>query len=217
MASNGLLQKQVTIWSRSDLSITLVGNEVKSDVRPFILQGRFFVPIRFISEALGLDVKWNEQNYTVEISSPAEAPSAPITPITIPAQPGDEFLARLRKFAPKEPDTAAIDAATREAGFPPVLLNYYLASRAELPMGLAVYPPRQISESDGGLESLWTLEPGIAILTGIYVTGDGIALRYVKRESGRTKVAADGNHYSTRLTPIDGKILARIEGIFKAL
>ncbi len=216
-ASNGLLQRQVTIWTRPDLSLTLDGREVQSDVPPFILQGRVFVPIRFVSEALGLDVKWNEKNYTVEISSPAGTPSGPVTSIAIPPEPTKEVLARLRELSPKEPNTAAIDAATREAGFAPVLLNYHLASRAELPVGPAVYLPRQISEHDGGRESLWTLEQGKEILTGIYVTGDGIVLRYVKRESGRTKEAADGDLFSTRLTTAEGKTLARIEGTFKAL
>ncbi|MDK2821461.1 MAG: hypothetical protein PWP31_1426, partial [Clostridia bacterium] len=36
-----------------------------SDIKPKIIQGRTFVPLRTISEALGYDVKWDEENQTI--------------------------------------------------------------------------------------------------------------------------------------------------------
>jgi hypothetical protein len=45
------------------------GKDVKLDVAPIIKDGRTFVPIRFISEAFGADVKWdaNEKKITITL------------------------------------------------------------------------------------------------------------------------------------------------------
>ncbi|OIQ59772.1 hypothetical protein MOTE_10280 [Moorella thermoacetica] len=55
-------------------SIRLVvdGREVVCNVPPFIKDGRTFVPLRFVAEALGYPVKWDEQNWTVYIGVPPE-------------------------------------------------------------------------------------------------------------------------------------------------
>ena len=50
------------------------------DMRPFIGEGRTFLPVRGIADALGLDVMWNEATSTVYLNSPT-----PVT-ITLPAQ-----------------------------------------------------------------------------------------------------------------------------------
>lgn len=52
-----------------NVKITLNGNEVKTDVAPFIKENRTLVPIRFISEALEYDVKWDNENRTVTINN----------------------------------------------------------------------------------------------------------------------------------------------------
>ena len=46
---------------------TVDGKEVEMDVAPLILENRTFVPIRFISEVLGFQVNWNEENREVTI------------------------------------------------------------------------------------------------------------------------------------------------------
>ncbi|MCL5056952.1 MAG: copper amine oxidase N-terminal domain-containing protein [Actinobacteria bacterium] len=43
------------------------GREVKTDVLPQVIDGRTLVPVRFIAEALGADVKWDEATGTVNI------------------------------------------------------------------------------------------------------------------------------------------------------
>ena len=48
------------------------GAERKLDVSPQIVNGRTLVPVRFVAEALGCDVEWNDAKKTVTISSPAE-------------------------------------------------------------------------------------------------------------------------------------------------
>lgn len=52
-----------------DVKITLNGNEIKSDVAPFIKENRTLVPVRFISEALEYDVKWDNDKRTVSINN----------------------------------------------------------------------------------------------------------------------------------------------------
>ena len=52
-----------------DVKITLNGNEIKSDVAPFIKENRTLVPVRFISDALEYDVKWDNDKRTVSINN----------------------------------------------------------------------------------------------------------------------------------------------------
>lgn len=53
----------------SDLTILVNKTEVLSDSAPFISNGRTMVPVRFISEALGLAIVWQEETQTVIIGS----------------------------------------------------------------------------------------------------------------------------------------------------
>ncbi|MGB9834147.1 MAG: protease inhibitor I42 family protein [bacterium] len=66
-ASTG--NKQIEVAYR-DISILVNGNQISSDVEPFIFDGRTFVPIRFISEALGKNVTWDQSKYEVRIADP---------------------------------------------------------------------------------------------------------------------------------------------------
>lgn len=50
------------------IHIVVNGYNVKSDVQPFIENSRTLVPIRFVSEALGYQVKWNEKERSVTIT-----------------------------------------------------------------------------------------------------------------------------------------------------
>lgn len=50
-------------------SATVNGDTVKLVQKSVVVNGRTFVPIRFVSEALGADVKWNGADRTVSISS----------------------------------------------------------------------------------------------------------------------------------------------------
>lgn len=55
----------------ADQPIRLIvnGKEVPCDPPPLIINGRTFVPIRFVSEALGAKVNWNEKQQVVIINS----------------------------------------------------------------------------------------------------------------------------------------------------
>ncbi|MDI6868249.1 MAG: protease inhibitor I42 family protein [Coprothermobacterota bacterium] len=66
-ASTG--NRQIEVAYR-DISILVNGNQISSDAEPFIFDGRTFVPIRFISEALGKNVTWDQSKYEVRIADP---------------------------------------------------------------------------------------------------------------------------------------------------
>lgn len=60
---------QMTIGSND---MTKNDETYSSDVAPIIEDGRTLVPIRAISDMLGLDVEWNEKNNTVTITTPQD-------------------------------------------------------------------------------------------------------------------------------------------------
>ncbi|MDI6860655.1 MAG: stalk domain-containing protein [Caldisericia bacterium] len=68
--------KTVTItWGSKTIKLTIGvyiakvdGKDVKLDVAPIIREGRTFVPIRFISEAFGADVKWDATERKITIT-----------------------------------------------------------------------------------------------------------------------------------------------------
>ena len=47
--------------------ITINGGEQMMDVAPLIVEDRTLVPVRFIAEALGAEVSWDEENQLVKI------------------------------------------------------------------------------------------------------------------------------------------------------
>jgi len=53
--------KVVELWI-GKLEAKVNGKTVKLDVPPMIKKGRTFVPIRFVSEALGAKVDWNPKD-----------------------------------------------------------------------------------------------------------------------------------------------------------
>lgn len=52
------------------LKLVVNGQEIKPDVPPQIVDGRTMVPVRWVAEALGAEVEWNQQNNTVNINTP---------------------------------------------------------------------------------------------------------------------------------------------------
>lgn len=55
--------------SYRNIKMVVDGKTVQSDTEPFIYEGRTFVPLRAISEALGKDVVWDAATYTVKIGA----------------------------------------------------------------------------------------------------------------------------------------------------
>jgi hypothetical protein len=52
----------------NNIKISVNGTILETDVEPFVFMNRTFVPARFIAEALGKDIKYNEITDTVEIT-----------------------------------------------------------------------------------------------------------------------------------------------------
>jgi len=67
---------------QSTIRIFFNGCELRSDADPFILNDRTMVPLRLISEEMGMEVEWNAEKYEVYISRPESSttPDQPIEP-----------------------------------------------------------------------------------------------------------------------------------------
>ncbi|ADI01922.1 copper amine oxidase N-terminal domain-containing protein [Syntrophothermus lipocalidus] len=55
-------------FAANPIKLIVNGQEIKPDVPPQLIGGRTMVPIRWVAEALGADVQWDEQNRTVIVS-----------------------------------------------------------------------------------------------------------------------------------------------------
>lgn len=51
------------------ISLVVSGKEIKTDIPPRLINGRVMVPIRFVAEALGTEVKWDEKKNAVLIGN----------------------------------------------------------------------------------------------------------------------------------------------------
>lgn len=52
------------------IKLIVNGQEIKPDVPPQIINGRTMVPVRWVAEALGADVQWDEENKVVWVNTP---------------------------------------------------------------------------------------------------------------------------------------------------
>ncbi len=86
VATRGNTQVQLVIGSRQAF---VDGNAVGLDVPPLIVGGRTLVPLRFVSEAMGAQVDWDDAARTVYIVSgqAAQVPPRPVAPQPPVAQP----------------------------------------------------------------------------------------------------------------------------------
>ncbi|HEV8339373.1 MAG TPA: copper amine oxidase N-terminal domain-containing protein [bacterium] len=77
-------REKVTIILHLGSREARVGDRIATlDVPPLALRGRTYVPLRFVSEALGSRVDWDEQTRTVLIYSVAPRPSVTPAAVTI--------------------------------------------------------------------------------------------------------------------------------------
>ena len=78
-------------FAANPIKLIVNGQEIKPDVPPQIINGRTMVPIRWVAEALGADVQWEQSS------------EGGIVKITA------EVLQRLRAIEPEQPKTIAND------------------------------------------------------------------------------------------------------------
>lgn len=85
-----VLSPGVTGSPESTIRLFLDGQELPTEEPPFIHENRTMVPLRVISEGLGMNVEWNPERYEVRITSkPAPSPTGPEVsePVLPPATP----------------------------------------------------------------------------------------------------------------------------------
>ncbi len=68
---------KVIVLTVGKAGATIDGTPYEIAVPPVLIDSRTFVPVRFIIDALGLDVKWDANTYTVIINSGSECTLAP--------------------------------------------------------------------------------------------------------------------------------------------
>ena len=61
----GLLIIPINVFASSDIKLWMNGKYVKTDVAPVIENQRTLVPLRVISENLGLEVEWDQEKQAV--------------------------------------------------------------------------------------------------------------------------------------------------------
>jgi hypothetical protein len=113
-----------------------------------------------------------------------------------------------------------IDGATKRLRIEPALINFNLATPVDLSdigLGKAVYLPIQVSDREGGRTSLFFLSPGEKVLAGIFVSDDGVALRYVTRLDGRSNPARTGDLYETTVTNMQGEAIHQEQGRLRVI
>lgn len=62
-----MLFSMTTVYAASDIKIIVNGEKIAMDAKPFIRNGRTFVPIRFVSEALDGEVDWDSSTKKIVI------------------------------------------------------------------------------------------------------------------------------------------------------
>ncbi len=112
------ITQPLNVAANGYIRVYVDGVEVKSDVPAQIIKDRTMLPVRAISEALGMDVFWDEVNQTVNLKSPVVVP-APTTPTPTPepsyinynipilgesVATSEQLRAALKKNNPSAPD-----------------------------------------------------------------------------------------------------------------
>lgn len=106
-----------------------------------------------------------------------------------------------------------LDSLTQKLGISARLVNYHLATPADLSflnlegINQAIHLPIMVSSREGGRESLYKLKKGETVLAGIFVNDKGILLRYIKRETGEGTFAEDGDRYRYSLKDTKGNLV----------
>jgi len=83
--SKNNIEIKITIGSRT---VYVNGSPVELNTAAEITCGRTFLPLRFIAEAMGLEVSWDGDNQVIDIDDPAEEPvdeEVPDSTETVPA------------------------------------------------------------------------------------------------------------------------------------
>lgn len=105
IAGNGNMDIQLRIGERQAV---VNGNPVRLDVPAQTIAGSTMVPLRFLGEALGADVRWNEETSTVRIHTGEN-------PVSNPGPDPASGALRLRDLMPRPNSLVNVDRPTISA------------------------------------------------------------------------------------------------------
>jgi hypothetical protein len=97
---------------------TVNGQPQTVDVAPFIVGASTYVPLRFVSQALGATVNYDASNRIVALSEgPQQTAGGPPRRVALPAPPPDHTAVTLRAVRPSRGEVVANRRPTIEADF----------------------------------------------------------------------------------------------------
>lgn len=191
-------RETVTILLRLGSREARVGDRIITlDVPPLALRGRTFVPLRFVSEALGARVDWDERTRTVLIYSVAPRPSPTPAALTI-----EGTLLRV------EADLGRLHVLQGT-------LLHVLAVTAE-----TAILRREMATGAGGSVNIRELRPGDHVIVAANARAEAVSVRAVYRLirgtvaliTLRTITLAEGGAYPLHLEVIvSGRVQSREE------
>jgi hypothetical protein len=120
-----------------DPRATVNGRTVLLDAPAMILDGSTMVPLRFISEALGADVKWFQATQTVSITAGQDAVVVPEA-ATKPARQDQTMVIPQGTVIPVRLDKALSSATDRQGGAVTVTVRSVYDGDAEFPRGTRI-------------------------------------------------------------------------------
>lgn len=59
-------------WAASPIKLVVNGKEITPDMPPQLMNGRVIAPVRWVAEALGASVEWDNENQQVNITQPPD-------------------------------------------------------------------------------------------------------------------------------------------------
>src|SRR5690554_2144635 len=142
---------------------------VVSDVAPRIIEGRTFVPLRLISNGLGIDVSWDNSTRTVLVDSGKSAAVAPFYNVNITSHQGGSYIIGTSRI------TVSGDSSLLKAGNQLRLLlldkkdhTGYIVGMADATTRAVVYIPEVENTGDRMLVA------GVYDQNGTFLGGDSI-------------------------------------------
>jgi len=109
------------------------------------------------------------------------------------------------------------DRATAALGMDARLANFNLMTRVTTSLGPAIHIPIQISKREGGRQSLYFIKTGEQVIAGVYIIGDELYYRAVRRDSGKGSPAATGDLFTESILAPDGAVISEQQGRIQLL
>lgn len=139
--------------AENPLKLLVNGQEIKPDVPVQIVDGRAMVPIRWVAEALGLEVGWDQQNNIVSINDPDYIPGHPPADSDIAAavKVVEQFGSKLKNVALLAPEDVVQKSLQENYGglVSPALLQKWQSDLTHAPGRLTSSPwPERIEVLD---------------------------------------------------------------------